>query len=292
MRKKKNNNGIKIMDSFYKTKREKKSFYIYMVLRILVIISAIREAYMGNFTNTALCMLSLVLFTFPSIIEDTLKIEFPSLMESLIYMFIFCAEILGEINNFYEIFPYFDTILHTINGFLCAGLGFSMIDVLNKRSKKFSLSPLYLAIAAFCFSMTIGVMWEFFEYSVDRVFKLDMQKDEIVYNISSVALDENKTNKPVIIKDIKETTITKENGDTVTVTGYLDIGLNDTIEDLFVNFVGAFAFSVFGFFYVYNRDDKAFIKNFIPELKRKRRLRKKKKLDDKLVSKDADLLKT
>ena len=292
MRKKKNNNGIKIMDSFYKTKREKKSFYIYMILRILVIISAIREAYMGNFTNTALCMLSLVLFTFPSIIEDTLKIEFPSLMESLIYMFIFCAEILGEINNFYEIFPYFDTILHTINGFLCAGLGFSMIDVLNKRSKKFSLSPLYLAIAAFCFSMTIGVMWEFFEYSVDRVFKLDMQKDEIVYNISSVALDENKTNKPVKIKDIKETTITKENGDTVTFTGYLDIGLNDTIEDLFVNFVGAFAFSIFGFFYVYNRDDKAFIKNFIPELKRKRRLRKKKKLDDKLVSKDADLLKT
>ncbi len=292
MRKKKNNNGIKIMDSFYKTKREKKSFYIYMILRILVIISAIREAYMGNFTNTALCMLSLVLFTFPSIIEDTLKIEFPSLMESLIYMFIFCAEILGEINNFYEIFPYFDTILHTMNGFLCAGLGFSMIDVLNKRSKKFSLSPLYLAIAAFCFSMTIGVMWEFFEYSVDRVFKLDMQKDEIVYNISSVSLDENKTNKPVKVNDIIETNIIKENGDVVTINGYLDIGLNDTIEDLFVNFVGAFAFSVFGFFYVYNRDDKAFIKNFIPELKRKRRLRKKKKLDDKLVSKDADLLKT
>jgi len=289
--KKKNNNGFKIMDSFYKTKREKKSFYIYMILRILVIISAIREAYMGNFTNTALCMLSLVLFTFPSIIEDTLKIEFPSLMESLIYLFIFSAEILGEINNFYEIFPYFDTILHTINGFLCAGLGFSMIDVLNKRSKKFSLSPLYLAIAAFCFSMTIGVMWEFFEYSVDRVFKLDMQKDEIVYNISSVSLDENKANKPVRIKDIKETNIIKENGDVVTINGYLDIGLHDTIEDLFVNFVGAFAFSVFGFFYVYNRDDKAFIKNFIPRLKRKRRFRKKKRIDDNLLSKDADLLK-
>jgi hypothetical protein len=135
-------------------------------------------------------------------------------------------------------------------------------------------------------------MWEFFEYGVDRVFKLDMQKDEIVYNISSVSLDENKTNKPVKVNDIIETNIIKENGDVVTINGYLDIGLNDTIEDLFVNFVGAFAFSVFGFFYVYNRDDKAFIKNFIPELKRKRRLRKKKKLDDKLVSKDADLLKT
>ena len=87
--------------------------------------------------------------------------------------------------------------------------------------------------------MTIGVMWEFFEYSVDRVFKLDMQKDEIVYNISSVSLDENKTNKPVKVNDIIETNIIKENGDVVTVNGYLDIGLHDTIEDLFVNFIGA-----------------------------------------------------
>ena len=267
-----------IMDSFYKTKKEKKSFIIYMVLRILVIISTIREMYMGNYTNAALCILSLVLFTFPSIIEDTLNIEFPSLYESIIYMFIFSAEILGEINNFYEIFPYFDTILHTINGFLCAGLGFSMIDVLNKRSKKFSLSPLYLAIAAFCFSMTIGVMWEFFEFGADKIFMKDMQKDEIVYRFSSVTLDETKSNKPIKVNNIKETHIVKENGDVVTIEGYLDIGLSDTIEDLFVNFIGAFIFSVFGFLYVYNRDEKSFIKHFIPRRRKKRKfLRRKKK---------------
>ena len=271
---------ISIMDSFYKNKKEKKSFIIYMVLRILVIISTIREMYMGNYTNAALCILSLVLFTFPSIIEDTLNIEFPSLYESIIYLFIFSAEILGEINNFYQIFPYFDTILHTINGFLCAGLGFSMIDVLNKRSKKFSLSPLYLAIAAFCFSMTIGVMWEFFEFGADKLFMKDMQKDEIVYRFSSVTLDETKSNKPIKVNNIKETHIVKENGDVVTIEGYLDIGLSDTIEDLFVNFIGAFIFSVFGFLYVYNRDEKSFIKHFIPIRRKKRKILRRKKKEE------------
>ncbi len=272
------------MDSFYKTKREKKSFIIYMLLRIFVIFAAIREMYMGNYTNTMLCLLSLVLFTFPSIIEDTLKIEFPSLYESIIYIFIFSAEILGEINNFYEIFPYFDTILHTINGFLCAGLGFSMIDILNKNSKKLSLSPLYLAIAAFCFSMTIGVMWEFFEYGVDSLFAKDMQKDTIVYKFSSVTLDPDKHNHPVKVNDILETNIVKKDGDVVTVNGYLDIGLRDTMSDLFVNFIGAFIFSVFGFFYVYNRDEKSFIKNFIPRKKRIRRMFRRRKKSEEINS--------
>lgn len=272
---------FKIMDSFYKTKREKKSFIIYMALRILVIFSAVRETLMGNYTNTALCIISLMLFTLPSILEDTLKIEFPSLMESLIYMFIFAAEILGEINNFYEIFPYWDTMLHTINGFLCAGLGFSMIDILNKRSAKFNLSPLYLAIAAFCFSMTIGVFWEFFEFSVDRVLKLDMQKDEIVYRISTVTLDEEKTNKPVLIENIKETRIITKDGEETVINGYLDLGLKDTIKDLFVNFIGAFTFSIFGFFYIYRRDDKSFLINFIPRKRKKKRrfLRRKKEVN-------------
>ena len=170
MKKTKEKNNI-----FWYNKRTKKSFYSYMILRLLVLVSAVRETMMGNYTNTFFCIVSLVLFTMPTIIENTLKIEFPSLMESIIYIFIFAAEILGEINNFYEMFPFWDTMLHTFNGFLCAGLGFSMIDILNKRSHKFNLSPLYLAIVSFCFSITVSVMWEFFEFSMDRVFKTDMR---------------------------------------------------------------------------------------------------------------------
>jgi len=207
--------------------------------------------------------------------------EFPSLMESLVYIFIFAAEILGEINNFYEIFPFWDTMLHTINGFLCAGLGFSFIDILNKRSVKFNLSPLYLAIASFCISMTIGVMWEFFEFGADRLLAQDMQKDEIVYKFSSVTLDETKSNKPIKVNNIEETVIKTKDGKEIVIDGYLDIGLRDTIKDLFVNFIGAFTFSVFGFFYIYNRDEKSFLKNFIPRRrKRKRKRRARKQLEE------------
>lgn len=275
---KKNTRLEAISNVFYRNKKSKKLFTIFLILRILVIYSAIREIAMGNYTNTFFCLVALVLFTMPAIIEDTLKIEFPTIMEVVIYLFIYAAWILGELNNFYEIFPYWDTMLHTINGFLCAGLGFSFIDILNKKSNKFNLSPLYLAIASLCFSVTIGVMWEFFEFSMDRVFLSDMQKDEIVETISTVTLDETKSNKPVRIRDIDKTIIINKKGEQTEIDGYLDIGLFDTTEDLFVNFVGAFIFSVFGFFYVYNRDDKAFIKHFIPKKIRIRKRRKKKQL--------------
>ncbi len=267
----------KFRNSFYRDKKSKRLFTIFLILRALVLYSAIREIAMGNYTNTFFCLVALVLFTMPAIIEDTFQIEFPTIMEVLIYLFIYAAWILGELNNFYELFPYWDTILHTFNGFLCAGLGFSFIDILNKRSSKFNLSPLYLALAAFSFSMSIGVMWEFFEFSMDRIFLTDMQKDEIVENISTVYLDKNKSNKPIKIKDIETTIITTSEGKEIIIDGYLDIGIYDTIEDLFVNFVGASIFSVFGFLYVYNRDEKSFIKNFIPKKIRRRKRKRKKK---------------
>ena len=88
-------------------------------------------------------------------------------------------------------------MLHTTNGFLCAAVGFSLIDILNRNAKiKFTLSPVYVALAAFCFSMTIGVLWEFFEFSMDRLFHMDMQKDTIVHTISSVMLDPTNSNIP------------------------------------------------------------------------------------------------
>ena len=130
----------------------------------------------------------------PTILQDALKITIPTALETIIYLFIFSAEILGEINNFYGNIPHWDTILHTINGFLAAGVGFSLIDLLNENSKKISLSPVFVAIVAFCFSMTIGVLWEFFEYGADTYLKLDMQKDKLVNFISSVSLDPEQKN--------------------------------------------------------------------------------------------------
>ena len=108
----------------------------------------------------------IILLFAPLFIQNKFAITLPSGLEITIYFFIFAAEILGEINNFYGIIPYWDTILHTINGFLAAAVGFSLIDLLNKNSKNVNLSPFYLCLVAFCFSMTIGVLWEFFNTAV------------------------------------------------------------------------------------------------------------------------------
>lgn len=246
-------------------REHKSSFLVYVTLRLLVILMMILQIFNRNYENVFLCVLTLVLLLIPSLIQINLKIELPTAMEITILVFIFAAEILGEIQSYYIKFPFWDTVLHTINGFLMAAIGFALVDILN-RSKKFSiqLSPVFLAIVAFCFSMTIGVIWEFFEYGMDQFLGLDMQKDTVIQGFSSVLLDPTKSNIPVPVQDITEVLV---NGRDLGLGGYLDIGLIDTMNDLFVNFVGAVLFSIIGYFYVKSRGKGKFARRFIPRLK-------------------------
>ena len=234
---------------------DKSTLIVYVLLRILVIICMIREIFNGNFNNALLCVLSLVLFLLPAFVERTFKIDLPNIFEIIILLFIFSAEILGEINNFYGMFGSFDSILHTINGFLAASVGFSLIYLLNENLESVNLSPLFVSIVAFCFSMTIGVAWEFFEYGMDNTFNLDMQKDEYVYNIKTVTIDPKQDNNVVNIDNINHTVIYDESSnEIVKLNGYLDSGLHDTMKDLLVNFVGALVCSIFGYLYMINKD--------------------------------------
>ena len=140
------------------------SLAIYLILRFLVILCMILQLIRGDLNNALLCLLSLILLFAPLFIQNKFEITLPDGLEIAIYLFIFSAEILGEINNFYGIIPYWDTMLHTINGFLATAVGFSLVNLLNNNSTHINLSPFYLCLVAFCFSMTIGVLWEFFEY--------------------------------------------------------------------------------------------------------------------------------
>ena len=241
---------IKHLKEKYK-ETKKSSLLVYFILRALILLCMVLQIIHGDWNNAALCLLSLLLFTLPIFIEYKLKITLPSVLESIIYIFIFSAEILGEINNFYGIIPHWDTILHTINGFLAAGIGIN-------------LSPIFVAIVAFCFSMTIGVLWEFFEYSADTYLRTDMQKDRIVTSISTVELDPNNSNTPVRLDNIESTQINTKDGQIIINGGYLDIGIIDTMKDLIVNFIGAVTFSFIGYLYIRNRDKYKFASNFIP----------------------------
>ena len=183
--------------------------------------------------------------------QKNFGIELPGTLEIIILVFIFASEILGELGCFFINVPNWDSILHTTTGFLCAAFGFALIDILNRNDKiKFQLSPIYVALVAFCFSMTIGVLWEFFEFGMDWFFHTDMQRDTVINAIYSASLDPTRTNKVVAVKEIHDVVI---NGENLGLGGYLDIGLLDTMNDLLVNFIGAAVFSFLGYFYVKNR---------------------------------------
>lgn len=244
--------------------KDRSAFLVYSILRVLVLMVLVRSIWIQKWENAGICVLALCLFLIPSFLERKLKIELPTVLEVIIFLFIFAAEILGEINAFYIRSPFWDTMLHTVNGFLCAAVGFAMVDILNQNPKiKFTLSPLYLAVAAFCFSMTVGVLWEFFEFSADCFVHTDMQKDTILSSISSVMLDPDGGNKAMTLSGITDVTV---NGHDLGLGGYLDIGLFDTMKDLLVNFIGAVVFSVIGYFYVKRRGKGKLASQFIPTL--------------------------
>ncbi|MDD6322023.1 MAG: hypothetical protein PUB64_04975 [Firmicutes bacterium] len=250
------------LDLVAQIKKNKAVFAVYIVLRLIVIVSLVFALVRGNFENAVLCVATLLLLLAPSFIEKSFSVELPSVLEIIIMCFAFSHAILGEIGCFYVKVPWWDTMLHTLNGFLCAGVGFSLIDLLNRDKRfRFELSPVYVALVAFCFSMTVGVLWEFFEFGSDMIFKTDMQKDTVIRSITSVALDPTKSNTPVTVDGITSVVV---NGRELGVGGYLDIGLIDTMKDLIVNFIGAVVFSVFGFIYIKYRGRKSrVVENFM-----------------------------
>lgn len=237
---------------------------VYFVLRLVVVGMLILNVWEKDYESAFICGLALILFLVPALLERSLRIDIPSVMEIMILLFIFGAEILGELQNYYQQYPHWDTMLHTTNGFLCAAFGFSMVDILTRnKQEKFRLSPLYVTLVAFCFSMTVGVLWEFFEYGMDVLFLTDMQKDTVIGQFATVTGAETGV---TLWQDITQVTI---NGQDLGVAGYLDIGLHDTMADLMVNFLGAVAFSLIGYGYLRRRGKGRcgrILRHFLPEL--------------------------
>ena len=247
-------------------------YTVYFILRLSVVLMLVAQFFNQNYENVLLCVLTLVLFMLPSAFERRLHIDLPDTLEIIILLFIYAAEILGEIRDYYIEFPFWDTMLHTMNGFLCAAIGFALVDILNREEKvSLHLSPFFMAVVAFCFSMTIGVLWEFFEFSMDQFLLFDMQKDTVVNTISTVNLDPNHGTTAVVVKGIQDVILVLDDGTQMPLGlgGYLDLGIIDTMKDLFVNFIGAVVFSAIGYFYVKGRGKGSFATRFIPRFQRR-----------------------
>ena len=213
----------------------KASVAVYLAIRTCIIAIMIRQAFIGEWHNVFLCVLSLALLFIPFFLRT----------------------------NFYGHIPFWDTMLHTVTGFLAASVGFGMIDMLNTHSKKINMTPLFISLVSFCFSMTVGVVWEFGENTVDNLLGFDTQKDRVVTHISSVALNPDGANKEVKVNGIAYTVLYDKDGNELALIegGYLDIGLKDTMKDMWVNMLGAIAFCAMGFLYVRRRDG-SFVQHF------------------------------
>ncbi len=255
-------------------KDHKATFAVYVILRFLVIGVGAYSFIRGDYQNFFLCILSLILFLLPAFVTKNFGIELPETLEVIVLLFVFAAEILGEISGFYQKVFFWDAMLHTVTGFLAAAIGFALLDIFNRNEHfKFQVSPVYMAVVAFCFSMTVAAVWEIFEFSMDMLFGLDMQKDYVISSIGSVSLDPTKSNQVISVKDIASVTLTCADGSVVTlsdlgIAGYLDVGIIDTMKDMIVNLIGALIFSIIGFFYIKNRGKSKIAHKFIPKLRK------------------------
>lgn len=123
------------------------------------------------------CLLGICVMSLPSILSRKWNMTISSPIHILYYIFLYCAVFLGEVFDFYYVVPHWDTMLHLMSGAMLGALGFILVDLLNGSDRvQVHLSPAFVALFAFCFSMACGAVWEIYEYTVDSLMKLNMQK--------------------------------------------------------------------------------------------------------------------
>ena len=219
--------------------RNKSSMIITNLVRLALILTYIRGWVMHDHSQDFLIILTFIMTYYPSVLEKRFGVYLPNTLQIIITLFIFSAQVLGEMNNFYDKIPWWDTMLHATSGTVLGLLGFMFVYLLNKnRESEVNLSPIFVVLFAFCFAITMGVFWEFFEYGADRIFGYNMQKFRMPGQD----------------------------------------GLVDTMEDLIVDTIGAIVACVFGWLYIKQENDTIFNnyfdKWFSIDRKRKSKLKK------------------
>jgi hypothetical protein len=169
-------------------KNKKLTAVLYLSTRILVVLilgfaiyQMIREHnYEYDSRNAFIitqCVILLAYSFIPMIVEKQLKVEIPEAMEVLFIFFGIGSLLVGEIIGAYRANSWWDGVMHFMGGSLIAIFSFSLINLLH-RSTTFhiNLNPFFIVLFAFCFSMTLAVLWEIIEFMVDRVSLSNMQR--------------------------------------------------------------------------------------------------------------------
>lgn len=166
------------------------------------------------------CILGMIVFWLPSVLEKRLSFDIPNYMEIAYFIFLYCAIYLGEVHNFYYVIPNWDNILHCFSGAMLGAFGFTLVRILNDSEKvSVVLSPVFICLFAFCFAVTVGAMWEIYEFTGDSLFGLNMQKFRLADGTELVGSAALKDTMDDIIIDSLGALI-------VSVSGYISMILN------------------------------------------------------------------
>lgn len=228
--------------------KEKICFAIKFLLISIVLFTIVRTLIIRKYDMTFIAILTLFVFSLPYIVSKIFKIKFPSTLEIVIFLFAFLAQIMGDVYDLYIIIPWWDDFLHFICGMMFIEIGLFFISIIIRNNPKININLHLKFVISFCFTITILVFWECFEYGIDRILKTDTQKDTVITEITSskFANNDNNNKKNMTINSIviNDVDWNKEYG------GYLDIGLFDTMNDLIDGIAGAFIYSFFKYIFM------------------------------------------
>ena len=172
------------------TKSAKVKFWFYFIYRFFILLALILSIIYIDVLNILLSLLTLFLTFLPAIVGKRWHVHYPTEFEFTIMIFIFCSIILGSIGSFYERFSWWDIFLHMLSSVIIALIGFSIVYLLNRGSiKKINLSHSFVALFAFSFAISIGALWEIFEYTMDFLLDWNMQRSGLNDTMSDLIVD-------------------------------------------------------------------------------------------------------
>lgn len=242
----------------------------YIFTRMIFLFAGVLSVLRKDYLTAVLCVAALVVFMLPPVIDKKFNIELPGGLEISAAVFTFMCVLGGELGYLYARFPLWDKILHTFSGFLIAAIGLALIEIRNKHREPLQrLSPLMTVVFAFCFSVTVAVCWEVFEFAVDGFTgTTDMQADYIIDAFTSKKVGGETNPLPIVVDGIKDVVITFEDGrEALVLHGYIDIGIADTMYDMIVAAIGSFVFCAIEFIALVkrNRHAKLISESFVPK---------------------------
>lgn len=187
-------------------------------IRISLVLAILGSIYELNWMSLFVSFLALVLSFLPEFFHKKYKLWLPNYFQLFIILFIYAGLFLGEARSFYIKFWWWDSLLHLLSGVALGFVGFLVVYALHK-AHKISSSPLLLATFAFCFAVSVGVLWEIFEFFMDQFLNLNMQKSRNLCDIGALYCDTR-------------------------------LGVRDTMIDLILDSIGALFASIAGFLFL------------------------------------------